>query len=355
MIKLLHSADWHLDTPFTGRSNALWLKEQLLSIPGRIADLARRENCNLLLLSGDLFDGPPSPRSIRALKEALGSLSIPVCIAPGNHDFASGNSPWLSESWPSHVHIFTAPAIQSLSFPELDCRVYGAGFPSMDCPGLLEGFRAEQPERYSIGVFHGDPTNLRSPYCPITLPQIRDSGLTYLALGHIHKSGQLKAGSTLCAWPGCPMGRGYDETGEKGALLVTLDQEATAEFSALDRPRFLDLTVKPGENTETALEALLPPVGSSDCYRVTLTGPAAPIDLSQLQKKFSRFPHLELCDQTKPLRDLWRSVDEDTLEGVFFSRLRDSLEGRTGRDREIILLAAEIAGAILDGEEVSLQ
>lgn len=353
MIKLLHSADWHLDTPFTGRSNALWLKEQLLSIPGRIADLARRENCNLLLLSGDLFDGPPSPRSIRALKEALGSLSIPVCIAPGNHDFASGNSPWLSESWPSHVHIFTAPAIQSLSFPELDCRVYGAGFPSMDCPGLLEGFRAEQPERYSIGVFHGDPTNLRSPYCPITLPQIRDSGLTYLALGHIHKSGQLKAGSTLCAWPGCPMGRGYDEQGPHGVLITELGEECHSRFVPLDLPEFHRISVAAGADPLEALNAVLPAVGNLHFYQITLTGEAEPPDLKALEEALARFPNLQLRDATLPPLDLWAGAGEDSLEGVFFGSLRTALEeGREDRDR--VLLAARISRLLLSGREVEL-
>ena len=38
-----------------------------------------------------------------------------------------------------------------------------------------------------------------------------------MALGHIHKRTEpLRFGNTVCAWPGCPEGRGFDELGEKG-------------------------------------------------------------------------------------------------------------------------------------------
>ena len=59
-MKLLHSADWHLDAPLTGRTpeQAALLRKAALSLPDKIAELCRRENCDLMLLSGDLFDGP---------------------------------------------------------------------------------------------------------------------------------------------------------------------------------------------------------------------------------------------------------------------------------------------------------
>ena len=48
-LKILHSADWHLDTPFTGFSGdqQAYLKAQLRQIPEKAADLCRRESCDL--------------------------------------------------------------------------------------------------------------------------------------------------------------------------------------------------------------------------------------------------------------------------------------------------------------------
>ena len=164
-MKILHAADLHLDTPFTGRSEAAvnLLKKALLEVPQKIAELVKAHDCDLLLLSGDLFDGHPGTESLQALKNALAQANVPTFISPGNHDFCTPDSVWLTETWPENVHIFTKPAIESISLPGLDCRIYGAGFSSMDCPALLENFRAAGLETYHIAVLHGDPTQKNSP------------------------------------------------------------------------------------------------------------------------------------------------------------------------------------------------
>jgi hypothetical protein len=65
-LKLLHSADWHLDAPLSGFSpeQRQLLRRAQLTIPERIADLCRRECCDLVLLAGDLFDGTPSRETV---------------------------------------------------------------------------------------------------------------------------------------------------------------------------------------------------------------------------------------------------------------------------------------------------
>ena len=340
MMKILHSADWHLDTPQPG------LRSHQLSIPGKIADLARREKCDLMLLSGDLFDGPYTRESLDAVRRALRALAIPVFISPGNHDFCSPASPWLTEVWPENVHIFASAAITSVAVPGLNCRVYGAGFQSMDCPGLLEGFQADCTEKYALGVFHGAPLKAKSPYNPITQQQVENSALDYLALGHVHQTGSFRAGSTLCAWSGCPMGRGFDETGEKGVLIVTLGETARAEFFPLGFPQFHDLTVDAKGDAAAALRSVLPPVCTSDHYRVTLTGEAEEVNTAALKSIYPHLPNLLLQDSTIPPIDLWANAGEDSLEGIYFDLLRR--QGKAGQ------LAVEISRRILNGQEVIL-
>lgn len=350
-MKFLHAADLHLDTAFAGHreSAAQYLKKQLLSVPEKIARLCILENCDALLLSGDLFDGPATKESIDTLQKALAQVQVPVLISPGNHDFCAAGSPYLTEVWPENVHIFTKPQAESLAFPHLDCRFYGAGYSSMDCPALLETFRTEGTETWHIGVFHGDPLQRNSPYCPITQAQVAASGLHYLALGHIHKAGQFTAGDTLCAWPGCPMGRGNDETGEKGVYLVTLEDRVSVSFLPLDTPRFYDLEAEVQTTPAEALRSVLPPVGSEDFYRVTLTGEAEAFDTDAILPP--DFPHLTLRDQTLPPVDLWASVGQDNLEGVFFTLLQEALQSG---EEDTVLLAAKISRRILDGREVTL-
>ena len=355
-MKLLHSADWHLDAPMAGYSEAQTevLRRELRKIPDKIVKLCKAENCDLLILAGDLFDGPYTWESLTAMRTALGSIGIPVIITPGNHDFCGGDSPYEKEDWPSNVHIFTQPKMTSVSLPELDCKVYGAGYTSMDCPGLLKDFRAEGDERWHIGVLHGDPNTASSPYCPVTKAQVQESGLDYLAMGHIHKGGSYRGGGTLCAWPGCPMGRGFDELGAKGVIIATLEDGVKAAFVPLDTPRFYDEEAEAGDDPAASVAALLPAVDSSDFYRITLTGYCAGVDINALSARFPQIPNLTLRDETIPEMDLWSAVGEDTLEGVYFGLLHEATESQSEMIRRRAKLAAQISRRILDGQEVKL-
>lgn len=347
MIKILHTADWHLGAPLQGHGDDL--RRALAEVPGKIWEVLRQEKCDIVLLAGDVFDGAYTPHTYQTVYDVLKAMSVPVFITPGNHDFCSPDSPWNKELWPENVHIFRSQEIESVPLPELNCRVYGAGFGSMDCPAQLEGFCAECEEKYAIGIFHGDTTQLNSTYNPITRAQVQNSNLDYLALGHIHKGDSFTAGRTLCAWPGCPMGRGYDETGEKGVYIVTLDEGATVHFRPLNTPRFYDLQAEPKD-----LDKVLPPVGSEDYYRITLTGSCEAPDLDALQKTYSQFPNLVLRDQTTRPVNVWGSLGEDSFEGTYFGLLKQAYDNAEEAEKEEIYLAAELSRRLLDGQEVVL-
>lgn len=349
MIKILHSADWHLDAPLVSanKEQTQIIQEALEKIPALICHLAITNGCDLMLLSGDLFDVAPSAATVKAVKKALEDVKIPVCISPGNHDFMGNDSPWRTTLWSDNVHIFTNQQIEFIDIPHLNCRVYGAGFVCMDCPGLLENFRADDTCGYRVGVFHADPTQVNSPYCPVTAAQVAACNLQYLALGHIHKQGSFRAADTLCAWPGCPVGKGYDEQGQKGVLLVSIDAQATAAFIPLPGPQFFDFTLP----ADQGLESILPPVGNDHFYRITLTGESEALDLDSLKASLPQFPHLTLRDETVPPVDIWSAIGQDNFEGLLFDTFRDA-HFQTGDDT--VILAARICRQLLDGQEVRL-
>ncbi len=352
-LKILHTADWHLGSPFGGfpENQRMLLKQEQKKIPGKIAELCRRENCDMMLIAGDVFDGEPDRETVELVKKALAYSGVPVLISPGNHDYCRPGSPWLEETWPENVFVFTGE-LESVTVSGLYVRIYGAGYQSMDCPSLLEHFHAAGDEKYCIAVLHADATQSHSPYCPITAAQVRASCLDYLALGHIHKAGAFRAGRTLCAWPGCPMGRGWDETGEKGVCIVTLGDTADIQAVSLDTLHFYERKVDIGSDPEAALEAVLPGAGSKDFYRITLTG-WGEVDLEELKQQFSTYPNLELRDETEPPLDIWADAGEDTLEGIYFHMLKEQLED-SPELADQIQLAAEISRKILSGREVTL-
>ena len=243
-MKILHSADWHLCSPLQGRSEVQTqlLRKNLLQIPGKVAALCRAEGCDMMLLAGDLFDGPFDADTFRILCDALEEAAVPVFITPGNHDFADMSSPWLTQKFPENVHIFTRPVIEAVDVPSLNCRVYGAGFTAMDCPALLDNFCADT-DKPAIGILHGDPTVAASPYNPISQAQVAQSNLAYLALGHIHKGSSFRAGGTQNSRTpegssADLLGRGgwqHRRRGDGGERGTTAAAPAGAVFPAKDR------------------------------------------------------------------------------------------------------------------------
>ena len=74
MIRIIHAADLHLDSPFSALppDKARQRRRESREIPNRLADLAIRRQADLVLLAGDLFDGARVyPETLEMLRAAL--------------------------------------------------------------------------------------------------------------------------------------------------------------------------------------------------------------------------------------------------------------------------------------------
>lgn len=361
MIKFVHAADLHLDSPFQSLppEKATALRQEQRTLVEELISLCNTQQADLLLLSGDLFDSAGVFRqTVQGLQRAFAGCRAQVFIAPGNHDFVVPGSPWLREGWPENVHIFLDSAISAVDLPDLGCRVYGAAFTATNCPTLLENFRVADASLCNIMVLHGDAQQSNSPYNPISTAQIAQSGLDYLALGHIHSySGALRAGTTTYAWPGCTMGRGFDETGEKGVICGTLDNgQCSIRFLPLAKRHYVIASVPVGDDPLQSVVAQLPANTQTDCYRILLTGEADRPDLRALRQALEpRFFSLDLRDETTPSVDLWANCGENSLEGLFLQSLQGELDKTTDdTQRRLLQQAARLGLDLLEGREVSM-
>ena len=362
MIKFLHAADLHLDSPFAAldpRQAALRRQEQRRLVT-ELCRLCRENECDLLLLSGDLFDGRRVYLdTLDTLRDALSECGAQVFIAPGNNDPVGPTSPSLTQAWPENVHIFTNGRIEAIVLRKPECVVYGAAFTANAMPPLLRGFRVpdENKNYMSFMVLHGDAMQADSPYNPILKDEIAQSGLTYLALGHTHlRSEPETAGKTLFSWPGCPMGRGFDETGIKGIYLGTADGGSVdLRFVPMPGRRYEILTVSAGDDPYAAILEALPDNCAEDIYRIVLTGESESVDLQALEAALGgRFYALQLRDETVPPLDLWTRCGDETLEGLSLQALHQALErSDTPRQRHLIELAARRIAEICEGREAS--
>lgn len=358
-IKLLHAADLHLDSPFEGlgAGKAAQRRKEQRELLHSLSDLAKSEEVQLVLLSGDLLDSAsPYLETSEELIKALGSIDVPVFIAPGNHDPYTPGSPYAKLGFPENVHIFKSRSIECVRLPELNARVYGAAFTARHSDALLKGFTPPADDGcINLMCLHGEPA-AESDYNPISEAELSHSGMDYVALGHIHKASGLKtAGATHFAWPGCVEGRGFDETGEKQVYIVEIDgSDCKIKPVCIAKRRYEILDVCPGDaDALDAIRAALPENTENDIYRIVLSGEcaAAPKVGELCDALGDRFFALQIRDCTRPRRSLWESAGEDSLRGQFLRRLKSAYDSAPDGEKERIAQAARWGLAALDKRE----
>lgn len=360
-LRILHSADLHLDSPFEGLSagKAAIRRGEQRELLRALGALARREKADLVLLAGDLLDSDNTYYETgEELVKCLGQIPVPVFIAPGNHDYYSAKSPYARLKLPENVHVFTQNAIEAVELPELGARVYGAAFTEKRSGALLRGFRAEKQRGvWNLLCIHGEAGVKDSAYNPISQQELAESGMDYVALGHIHKaSGLQKAGDTWYSWPGCPEGRGFDETGEKTVSLVELSEEGCRmETFPIASRRYevmkVDVT---GSDPLLAIHTQLPDETVSDIYRIVLTGEIEQSpDLNRLYSTLAElFFELQLRDETRLRRSVWEHAGEDTLRGLFLMKLKKRYDAAGSEEQRLAIEQAARWGlAALDNRE----
>ena len=357
MAKILHAADFHLDSAYVGLSpeQARQRRAESRAQLADMVDYANDHGAELMLLAGDLFDGENVyAQTGEELSTALARFQGQAVIAPGNHDPYTARSAYARLSWPDNVHIFTSAQMETLDFPRYGCSVSGAAFTGEEMPAW-EGFTA--PEGVSIGVLHGEVGVKDSKYRTVSLAQIQDSGFTYLAMGHVHGRTEVQtAGKTAWAYPGCPEGRGFDELGDKGFYFGEVSQAGVKlEFVPFARHRYEILTVDVTDiSPEEALTRALPMETEQDSYRVILTGETERTpDVSALRSEFlPRFYSLELRDKTSLRRDLWERMGDDSLRGLFLRGMREKYDAAASEEeRNKVERAVRFGLDAMDGRE----
>lgn len=351
-MRIIHAADFHLDSPFDGLSpeQAVSRRAEQRQILDRLADLTRSSQADVILLPGDLLDSERVyQETVETLSRTLGQLGVPVFIAPGNHDYYTNRSPYAVHHWPENVHIFRTGEIEAVELPELNAVVYGAAF-TADGRGdnLLSGFSAPQDDRIHLMVLHADvDARQGSRYCPVSTEDIASSGLDYLALGHIHAcSGVQMAGSVPWAYSGCPEGRGFDELGVKGVLCGEIEHgKVDLRFVPLCQRQYkiVELSVTAEDDIGSIANKAMFHATPNDLVRFVLTGESDSngIDLTALQQRCADgFYSVTFRDRTQISRDLWARVNEENLTGLFLRCMQEKLNAAKDEDESAMIQKA---------------
>ena len=273
LLRFVHAADLHLDSPFKGLRDAApegiagEISNATFRTYDNIIDLCIRERGEALLVAGDVYDG--AERSLRAQRkfieglERLDEQGIRSFVCHGNHDPLDG---WEARlAYPALCHRFGREWERVPVFPEDPARavVHGISYPKSDVrDNLALGLGNVTPAGFSIGLLHanvGSDTGHES-YAPCTVDDLRQAGVDYWALGHVHTRRILNERNPVVAYPGNPQGRHPNELGARGVYLVEVDDggNANVEFRAVDLIRWerVSVDISPLESEQSLLDAL---------------------------------------------------------------------------------------------------
>lgn len=272
LIRFVHAADLHLDSPFSGLSSVApeishVLHQATFDAYKRIIDLCIDEKVDALLVAGDVFDG--ADRSLKAQLKFIEGLNrleeagIRSFICHGNHDPLDG---WEANlSLPKGCYRF-GPKVERVSvFPDEPQRalIYGVSYPQREVrENLIPGFGQAEPGVLCIGLLHanvGGNTEHES-YAPCTLADLESTGINYWALGHVHTRDTLKEMNPTVVYPGNPQGRHPNERGERGVYLVEVSDsgQVRKEFRPVDVVRWetVSLDIADLESEQALIETM---------------------------------------------------------------------------------------------------
>ena len=365
-MRLIHTADVHLDASFAGAGMPPGLgnrrRQSLRDVFRRIMRRAAEWPADAVLLPGDLLDTERASRdTIVFLRDTFESIRpIPVFIAPGNHDPYVTGSPYATETWPANVHIFRRPEWSSVEVEGLPLTVHGFAFDgpyiSMNPFGSL---RVPADGRIHVAAAHGSersrqPSGKKS-YAPFDAASAAVSGLQYLALGHFHAMTPVPGFETAMYYSGAPEGHSFGEPGPHHYLEVEIDASGRVTATPVESSRMVyDVrTVHCADFTNSGqlvelLRGFAPEGEPGRLLRVLLQGEIQPTIQNALgavrDAVADEFVFLDLVDETHPVEDYASLARSNTTMGAFIARIGQEVDDAPDAARGAVLARARQVG-----------
>ena len=253
-MRLIHTADWQIGKPYgkvADEQKRFRLQQERIAAIGRIRDVVRMQEAQLVLVAGDLFDSPtPDPTAVLEVLELIGEMTVPVLVIPGNHDHGAPGTVWFSDDFQRHQPR-AAPNLKLLLERQplvLDSAVV------LPCP-LLRNQDSSDPTQWLRGLdwsalptdlprivlahggvhgfggrdYEGDEEAQAGANNLIDLAALPAEQIDYIALGDWHN---LKQVSSQAWYPGTPEPDRFDQgdDNQRGqVLLVELQRGSTPE------------------------------------------------------------------------------------------------------------------------------
>ncbi len=354
-MKLIHCADLHLDSRMEthmSAEKATRRRSEILGAFARIADYAKENGVAAILIAGDLFDrGTGTVKTRRFVLNTIAAHpEILFYYLSGNHD-ESGFEP--SDDLPENLFLFGS-----------DWKTYRLGDLTLTgCERPDPMTLSLRPEDLNIVLLHGQIVDaLTASGENIPLRAYRKKHIDYLALGHLHSYSSYPLDERgIACYAGCPEGRGFDECGETGFVLLetTPDRKIRSRFIPFADRSLHEISVDlTGIATQNALEervdSALVGIPSKDMVKVVLEGKLptdVPLDLNQLEEQLEQsFFFVKISNKIRLLIRPEDYAHDISLKGEFV-RMTYAREDLSEEEKDRVLACGL---QVLCGEEPTL-
>lgn len=211
-VKIIHLADVHLGSKIESKlpkDKVEIRKSEVRQAFNKVINYANENSIKIILISGDLFD---SARPLKKDKDFFYSVvknnpDIDFIYLRGNHDSLES----FSDEEPSNLKKFSE---KWKTYSYGDVTVSGVEFSKENKSEVSCGLHLP-PDSKNIVMLHGSIEEL---------PRLAEQNIDYLALGHIHGFSEVKLNIRgKSVYSGCLEGRGFDEIGVKGFVVLDTD------------------------------------------------------------------------------------------------------------------------------------
>lgn len=202
LLRICVTGDEHIGLRYARYAHAAELVAARLDSLERVTAAADREDCGLLVVTGDLFESTGVPRrDVYAVVERLAAFRGTVAVLPGNHDHYDGSArvwQYFEEAARERDNILLMKEYRPypLRVGEEDVVLYPAFCPSRrsapgeNAIGWLRGRSFGPDGAYHIGVAHGavegETIDREGAYFMMSRAELEAIGVDVWLIGHTH-------------------------------------------------------------------------------------------------------------------------------------------------------------------------
>ena len=355
-MKIIHTADIHLGSRMDSRFSkeiADERKAELRNTFKRLVEYAKENDVSVIMLCGDVFD---SDRPFKKDKDffygvVTANSDIDFLYLKGNHDISDA----IPEELPDNLKLFSK---QWTVYSYGNVVICGTEI----CPANSSSYYSSlvlEKDKYNIVMLHGQISDNLSGG-DINLKRLKNKNIDYLALGHIHKPSQGRIDERgEYVYCGCLEGRGFDEPGEHGFVLLDIDEDKLKhKFITFSKRKInqTDVDITGCKNAFEAYTKVRSNVQFSKCdlYRINLVGEIN-FDVDRLADDVERLLadscyFVSVKDKTRRKIDISQYENDLSIKGEFIRTVYNTAE----LDNEEKMTIINCGLKALDGKEIDL-